>query len=168
MFTVNQFLPGGAVATLDNGKKIYIQQIGTNRLQFIARRPVKWTLTDNKGNILKSMFAIPGTIQGIIDNSFFSNNDNNVKIQFLQGSAVWTAVLNADNFDLTPLQYLPDVDRVKTAAQIKTDEANEADRLSKTPFLNQLFNSIVGIDGKTFLMYGSLVIGLLLFLKLKK
>lgn len=140
MLTYKDFLTSEEKAVLPSGKTILVSDIGSYKTRLIALRPVEWKQFDRFGNKINTMYAKPGTVQGEIDNSFISGSD--VLIQFSVGSSVWQAVLSKENFDLAPLENLPDAKSQITKAENNAIQAIETERLSKLSFFDQITESL--------------------------
>lgn len=126
-YTAGQFLGLTNTAVTRAGKQIYVSAIGRNKLKFVSLRPVTWTIYDPKAGTFLNYTEKSGSVTPNITNSYTSKSKGVVMIEFDLNGKTHTAILNKENFDLSPLESLPSVEAENAAAQGKADSANNSE-----------------------------------------
>ena len=129
--TKEQFLPSKGILVLPTGKKIYVSDIGNKKLSLIQKNPVQWVIFDSSGNRVgtgTTKFKTPAII-----NSYISGGK--VYIEFDAGNRTARSIFDLVNFTGDELNVLPSVEDWQTEAQIKANEANEANGMNLESYL---------------------------------
>jgi hypothetical protein len=153
------FIGSLTTAIAPNGNVFYLSAIGEKHLQLKQLKPVQWTYffrTGDTGAVSKKVFPA-GAMTFPIENSFFNKSLGKafIEVPSSHPNMFIQAVLNKENFDLSPLNSLPLAAVVHKDAESKSSEANYVQDLENKSFLEKFLYSIFGMSWKTNLaIYG--------------